>query len=780
MSSARGANRKTKSSFTAIAQCGFIVRSMPVSTSDVTPDTGRSPVRRGSFLGKFTVLRGAVGELWIVFGVKLLSVVAYSLVISTLALWLSSDLGFGDVRAGLIVAAWSSVLTLVTVLVGSFTDAIGLRKTFLLGLYFCLAARAVLTVATAPWVGVFAGLLPLAIGEALAVPVMVAAVQRYTTTAQRSISFSIAYAMMNGGFLIGSYIFDYVRKRLGEQGSAMVPLIHLHVTTYRTLFLISFAFDLVMLPLLYFGIREGVEATDHGVVIVPPPPKHAGEPFWSGLVKNVGDIACHTVRIFGGLWRQPGFYKFLAFLSLAAMVRLIFPHMYYTYPKFGIRELGEGAPTGHLFAINSILTIFLVPIVGALSQRISAYRMVMVGSAIAAASVFIMAAPPQWFEPLADGPLGHVIANWWLDGYYQFSPDDYTDLTGLAKKLESAPWANALGGSFSPVTEALLSRQLTDDAAGRAAVSRPSTALLSSGDIRDAAALVARLRNDPDTNTRPVSQFIWKRLPGAEEIAGIAAEQPARLAEALNGVLKSTPLYDPERFARAPLSGAASNLVFQASTPGATELPGQLLLLNRLLLEDVCPREIARSSHPLRVALTGDLNKLIHGGPLYAKPGFSGVTLSGASQRLVARKPTGKRLVHLNRLIIEDAFPTEIARNRVGVPGSVNPYYVMIFLFIVFLSVGESVYSPRLYEYAAAIAPKGQEASYMALSYLPFFLAKLFVTGFSGLLLARYCPETGPRNSAALWLVIALTTTIAPVGLILLRRYIRAPEAGRD
>jgi hypothetical protein len=104
---------------------------------------------------------------------------------------------------------------------------------------------------------------------------------------------------------------------------------------------------------------------------------------------------------------------------------------------------------------------------------------------------------------------------------------------------------------------------------------------------------------------------------------------------------------------------------------------------------------------------------------------------------------------------------------------------VMIFLFIVVLSLGESVYSPRLYEYAAAIAPKGQEASYMSLSYLPFFLAKLLVGMFSGVLLARYCPETGSRNSPMLWLMIALTTTVAPIGLIVFRRFIKVHEAGR-
>ena len=68
----------------------------------------------------------------------------------------------------------------------------------------------------------------------------------------------------------------------------------------------------------------------------------------------------------------------------------------------------------------------------------------------------------------------------------------------------------------------------------------------------------------------------------------------------------------------------------------------------------------------------------------------------------------------------------------------------------------------------------------MAVSYLPFFLAKLLVSFSSGMLLARFCPETGPRDSGTLWLIIALTTTVAPVGLVTLRRYIRVHEAGRD
>ena len=68
----------------------------------------------------------------------------------------------------------------------------------------------------------------------------------------------------------------------------------------------------------------------------------------------------------------------------------------------------------------------------------------------------------------------------------------------------------------------------------------------------------------------------------------------------------------------------------------------------------------------------------------------------------------------------------------------------------------------------------------MALSSLPFFLAKLCMAPLSGILLAHFCTAQGPRHSGTLWLIIGLTTMIAPVGLFLFQRFIRVQEAGRD
>ena len=99
-----------------------------------------------------------------------------------------------------------------------------------------------------------------------------------------------------------------------------------------------------------------------------------------------------------------------------------------------------------------------------------------------------------------------------------------------------------------------------------------------------------------------------------------------------------------------------------------------------------------------------------------------------------------------------------LGHSYLGLQGSIHPYYVMSALYLIVFSIGEAFYSPRVYEYAAAIAPTGQEASYGALAYLPFLVGKLLV-GTSGWILAAFCPAEGPRRSGMMWLIFALAAS---------------------
>ena len=124
------------------------------------------------------------------------------------------------------------------------------------------------------------------------------------------------------------------------------------------------------------------------------------------------------------------------------------------------------------------------------------------------------------------------------------------------------------------------------------------------------------------------------------------------------------------------------------------------------------------------------------------------------------------------------AFGSALGHGYLRLTGVIHPYYVMSALYLTVFSVGEAFYSPRVYEYAASIAPPGQEASYGSLAYLPFLVGKLLV-GTSGWLLAAFCPEQGPRHSGMMWFIFACAASVAPIGLLAFRRVIQVPEAGR-
>jgi MFS family permease len=355
------------------------------------------------FLAKFTVLKGARRELWLTFLIKFFIYTAYSVTNKTMVLWLSKDLGFNDQAAGALVGwVWAPAMTIFTLLAGSITDAIGLRRTFFVGVAICTFARSVMVLTKDPTLALTCGLLPLAIGEALGTPVLLAATRVYSTTAQRSIAFSIIYALMNVGYLVAGYLFDFVRSL-----DLHVSIGGFQPTPHEQLFTISLALEIILFPTIYFLRRS---EPDRGM----QDRESYSSSFWSGIATTVRQSAVETARLFQKLLGQSAFFRLLAFFLLVGFLKAIFLQMDYVFPKFGDREMGVHAPVGKLAGINAIFIIVLAPVVGALTQRIASYRIVIIGSIICAAGVFIMALPTDWFVPAANSAIGSALGHGYL------------------------------------------------------------------------------------------------------------------------------------------------------------------------------------------------------------------------------------------------------------------------------------------------------------------------------------------------------------------------------
>ncbi len=112
---------------------------------------------------------------------------------------------------------------------------------------------------------------------------------------------------------------------------------------------------------------------------------------------------------------------------------------------------------------------------------------------------------------------------------------------------------------------------------------------------------------------------------------------------------------------------------------------------------------------------------------------------------LTNKWPVFKMLVYGAMISSIALFPMAVPWTMYGL-GIGPAHYLMALLCMALVTIGEVVWSPKLYEYTAAIAPKGQEGTYLGLSLVPWFLAKTGVSAFSGHLLEHWSPETVSVN----------------------------------
>jgi len=106
---------------------------------------------------------------------------------------------------------------------------------------------------------------------------------------------------------------------------------------------------------------------------------------------------------------------------------------------------------------------------------------------------------------------------------------------------------------------------------------------------------------------------------------------------------------------------------FAAQLNQATN-PVSTLLMSRLSpsTQDLLARYRANPVEPgpLKVALATDLNRIIAGPSIYDARAFQGVKLRKETKSLLEDNPRGPDLLRLNRLLIEDAYPKDLLRDR--------------------------------------------------------------------------------------------------------------------
>ncbi len=322
-------------------------------------------------------------EIWITFIIKVLESLCYFSSVLMLMIFMTQDMGLSDEVAGTIFGIFSASMSFFMLFVGFIADSLGIKKALFIGLFIALLGRASITFTTDPWI-VFPGLFLLSVGFAYMIPLLAAAVKLFSNKRAQKYAFSWYYVVMNVGSLAAGLTLDPIRAHFTEAMSFKILGWTLVVRPTQVIFLVAILATLISMALVVFAIRSKVpreafnedEEEDRGKSASPAKEDDAKprESAWK-IMKEV----VHEKR----------FWIFITFIFLLVLVKMIFQYNHSLYPLY-MERIGLRTWTGKLYSINPFIIIFLVPVMTAITGRMKAYNVIVVGSLISAASVFFM------------------------------------------------------------------------------------------------------------------------------------------------------------------------------------------------------------------------------------------------------------------------------------------------------------------------------------------------------------------------------------------------------
>jgi len=318
-------------------------------------------------------------ELWLIYFATFLEYLGIFSFLQTLPLWLSSDFRMSDQKAGWWAATFSTLVSLFVFIVGSLADTFGVRRMLIIS--FCLAAVTRLAMSLAPTEPLaIAALLSFGLAYASTSPVLQTAVQRASTKRTRAFAFSLWYVSFNlSGTLIGP-IMDAIRRSFLDPAThhlapraVDVPLLGTRTMTAHAAILGLGFVVAALAAAVVFGLRPDFE---HRV-----DPEDADKP---KVEKSSPLVALRAV------FADRAFWKFMFLLALLSLVRMMFQHMHFTWPKYVLRMEGDGFPASTLWSVNSLLILGLAPLGTALTRGRKPLDVLLVGAFISSASPFIL------------------------------------------------------------------------------------------------------------------------------------------------------------------------------------------------------------------------------------------------------------------------------------------------------------------------------------------------------------------------------------------------------
>src|ERR1051325_7427763 len=364
--------------------------------------SGRTTLAIRNFTSSFSELLRLPRAFWFVIGTFALEVGAYYGVLTLMTTYLSTDLHWGDVRAGTMVSVFTMLVTLFMLGAASYAERFGVRRALLFALLLTFAGRALYSLAPRMGSGlmiaafVVGSLVIVALGEAIAQPVSYSGIKQYTDAKTHSMGYGLIYAIMNLALVGVGAVSSWMRPAVQAIKDGK-PLGHIFARPVLEFFASFSATGVqaanwafvgltgITLVLLFLLMTRRAEAAK----LRPDPAEEIGKGPALPLRQRLKEFFA------GGPLSNP---RFVFFVFMLLPVRTLFAHQWLTMPQYILRAYSEqvaGYMEVLVFWVNAGIIFFGVPIATALTRHVNIYTMMIIGTLVSAAPTFLLSAGPS-------------------------------------------------------------------------------------------------------------------------------------------------------------------------------------------------------------------------------------------------------------------------------------------------------------------------------------------------------------------------------------------------
>jgi dipeptide/tripeptide permease len=336
--------------------------------------------------------------MWIALLLELFERMAFYGVYVNLAIYLIDTVHLTPKQNGVLLGWFAACRAWIPVVTGALSDRIGFRRSLIISFSSYAVAYGVLFAWPVRY-GAYVAVLMMSIAGAFLKPVIPATVRKYAPEGRERTGFSLFYASVNAGSVVGKVLTKVVRSLLSIRATMVNAVVASFVGLALTL-------------ALFREPREQPTSEER------PPENLEGVYRTPDRVRTATDASPSLWSRFVLLGKAP---RFFIFLLLVSGYYLLIEQFYQTFPVHIVRLFGEGAPREYITLINPAAIALLQVPMAALTKRVPPVVGMALGVLLGAFSMLLMGAWPTLFGACASFFVFALAEMIYSPRYYQFT-----------------------------------------------------------------------------------------------------------------------------------------------------------------------------------------------------------------------------------------------------------------------------------------------------------------------------------------------------------------------